>query len=246
MQEIRKLYHYCSLKTAIEYILPKKELLLNPVGNTNDPRESKGYTFVPHGRSEIMQDINPWTLSDEITYHVRKDCKQICFSKDDIDLKGYEFSRLWALYGDNHEGVCLEIDLNSFKEENSALINEKLFKPIIYDESYKMPLSLMADFNVITAKGISDFVKDDLRMDNIDYFFFKKNKEWESESEVRLLYISENEENEYCTIKKSLSRIILGVDFIEQYYPSIKKNCENIPIQKLSYWNYRFGFINLD
>ncbi len=41
MQNSKQIYHYCSLRTAIEFILPSTQLLLNTVGNSNDPRETK-------------------------------------------------------------------------------------------------------------------------------------------------------------------------------------------------------------
>jgi hypothetical protein len=40
-----KLYHYCKLETAIENILPAKQLLLGPLENTNDPKENRTFQF---------------------------------------------------------------------------------------------------------------------------------------------------------------------------------------------------------
>jgi hypothetical protein len=40
-----KLYHYCKLSTALEYILPSMQLRLSPLIHTNDPRENKDLVF---------------------------------------------------------------------------------------------------------------------------------------------------------------------------------------------------------
>ena len=119
----RKLYHYCSLQTAIEHILPKKQLLINPLGKSNDPRENESYNFVYHNYIE-NENLNPWRLNDELSNLIRTDCKNTCFSSDKNEMKGFEFSRLWALYADNHKGICLEIDENEFLLEE---VNVKSF-----------------------------------------------------------------------------------------------------------------------
>ena len=38
------LYHYTSLATAVEHIIPSQTLLLNPFRRLNDPREASGCT----------------------------------------------------------------------------------------------------------------------------------------------------------------------------------------------------------
>ena len=39
--------------------------------------------------------------------------------------------------------------------------------------------------------------------------------------------------------RQSLYKIIVGVDFNENYYPSLHKNNEQIQIKQVKYWNGR-------
>ena len=126
-----RLYHYTSLSTALEFILSKRELLLNPLRKTNDPREYKSFVFA----------AKYWANSDnghteqnnkEISRLLRDDCKVLCFSDDYENYFGYEYARMWAHYGDNHKGVCLELDKTQFIEENKNIIDPNLIKPIHY------------------------------------------------------------------------------------------------------------------
>lgn len=112
-----RLYYYCKLSTAIEKILPKKQILLNPAGRTNDPRENKNFVFASinmfAGDYFLLKNRDN-SISDEI----RRDCKMICFSTDYKHFFGYEYSRMWALYGDNHKGICIELNKEKFILEN--------------------------------------------------------------------------------------------------------------------------------
>jgi hypothetical protein len=243
MNDQDNLYHYCSLQTAIEHILPDKRLLVNPVGKSNDPRENKSYNFAFHSiPNPDNEEINPWRLNDEITREIRNGCKQTCFSKKIGRINGYELSRLWALYSDNHKGVCLEIDEAKFLEENSELLSQtSYFEAVEYDDlNDGPPLSLNIDLEQLNRLGIKDYIGK-FRIENIRHLFFRKNKEWESENETKLLLVTNSQENEYCTIKKSLRKIIVGVDFNENYYPSLQINNENIQIKQVKYWNGRLN-----
>ena len=40
------IYHYTKFSTAVKYILPNRQLLLNSMTNSNDPREYKKFVFV--------------------------------------------------------------------------------------------------------------------------------------------------------------------------------------------------------
>ena len=66
----------------------------------------------------------------------------------------------------------------------------------------------------------------------MDYLFFTKNSEWGSECEIRLIYFSNKNENEYCTIRNSLTNIYLGVDFHNSYLTAIDSliNGSNIEV----------------
>jgi hypothetical protein len=236
----KRLYYYCKLSTAIEKILPNRQLLLNPLGKTNDPREYKSFVFARKNISikELVYDRR----SDEyISTIIRKHCKMLCFSTDYQDIFGYEYSRMWALYADNHMGICIALDKEKFIEENKKYIQPELFKEIqYYDFKVAKPEThIEIDHEQIRNDGIFKYISEKFRPKNIDYLFFTKNKEWETERECRLIHISQSKELEYCTINNCIDTIYLGIDFNNHYLSSIKDKVPNIKLIHLDYKGVR-------
>lgn len=236
----KTLYHYCKLSTAIEFILPEMQFLLNPMGKTNDPRENKSFIFA--GSSMNAADLaNITDKNSQISKEIRKDSKILCLSADKGYHFGFELSRLWALYGGNHEGVCIAVDREKFLDENKDKLQRGAFKEVTYVPlDVKKPIyHRQIDHDRIAEIGLTNYVRDEFRPEHLDYLFFTKNNEWESELEMRFLYFSERSENEYCSIKKSLTAIYLGVDFKMNYLPAVKALCNNIDIYTLDYVDVR-------
>lgn len=235
-----RLYYYCKLSTAIEKILPNKQILLNPVGKTNDPRENKNFVFASTnmfaGDYFLLKNRDN-SISDEI----RKDCKMICFSTDYRHFFGYEYSRMWALYGENHKGICIELNKEKFILENQIKILPGMFKEMDYYEfDIDKPLIHKSiDFDRIRDIGLEKYIRNEFRPNNIDYLFFTKNYEWESEHEFRLIYFSDLIENEYCGINTCIESIFLGIDFNENYLPSINEKVPDINIESLDFKGVR-------
>jgi hypothetical protein len=236
----KRLYYYCKLSTAIEKILPNKQLLLNQLGKTNDPREYKSFIFA-RKKMSIKDLIYNHTSNEHITNLIRNHCKMLCFSIDHNDFFGYEYSRMWALYGENHKGVCVALDKERFMEENKKIIKPEFFKEIKYFEFNvtKPEEHIEIDYDKIRNGGLYAYIVADLRPKNINYLFFTKNKEWESEHEYRLIYFSESKEAEYCSINNCIDAIYLGIDFNLNYLPSIREKILNIPAYTLDYKGVR-------
>lgn len=95
------------------------------------------------------------------------------------------------------------------------------------------------DFDRIREIGLVKYIRNEFRPNNIDYLFFTKNHEWESEHEFRLIYFSDLIENEYCDIKTCIENIFLGIDFDENYLPSINGKAPNINIESLDFKGVR-------
>jgi hypothetical protein len=238
--ETNKLYHYCKLSTAIEFILPAKQLLLNKLGKTNDPRENKSFVFAGLNMdySDPTRLIEPNHI---ISQEIRNGCKILCLCGDRSPYFGYELSRMWALYGENHQGVCIELNKDVFLKENSDKIANGMFQPIKY---YKLdvtqPISHRSvDYGRISDIGLQRYIKEEFRPENMEYLFFTKNHEWESEQEYRVLYFSENNGKEFCSISNSIECIHVGVDFNEHYLPALRNHCTNVDIYKLEYRDVR-------
>lgn len=232
-----KIYHYCKLNTAIESILAERQLLLSELGKTNDPRENKSFVFAAaFGPDTDFKDLKTNNL--EVSNFLREGCKVICFSHDDSPFLGYEYSKMWAHYGDNHRGICIELNKDIFLQENSSIARPDLLKEIDYLEfDITMPREehKLVDYLHMKAIGKEEYLKELFRAEHLEYLYFTKDKDWGSERETRLLYFSNKNENEYCSIEKSINHIYLGVDFNKNYLPSIIHLCPNVPISELQY-----------
>lgn len=229
-----RLYYYCSLETAIDFILSDYRLILNPIRHTNDPRENKDFTF-----GTISNGAIDWRkVSREISEKIKDIAKVLCFTQDHGKThRGFESSRMWAYYGGSHKGVCLLIDKVEFLNENKHIINPNFLKSINYveyDDSF-IQAEVKVNFLEIEELGIEKYLNEKFIPDNLRYLFFTKNKEWSSEQEIRLLHFSNKIESEYCSIQKSLKSIYLGVDFQNNYLSSLISLCPHIDIYQLEY-----------
>jgi len=243
-----RIYHYCKLSTAIEQILLYKRLLLSPIINTNDPRENKSFSF----GATYLDNVDIGNLderNEEISKILREDCKIISFTEDSRpSFWGYESSRMWSYYGDNHKGLCLELDKSEFLKENATIINKNLFQKIDYYEFDPLnPIkSRFVDHTKMVNMGKEQYLQNEFRFEHLEHLYFTKNKEWESEHETRLVHFSKTEENEYCSIENCIRNIYLGVDFHLSYLPSIKALCPGIDLSKLRFRDVRLVPFPLD
>ena len=231
-----KLYYYCSLSTALEFILPKHQLLLSPLIETNDPRENKSPLFTYNSNQRHGQ-IGMFELNEKYNKLIKEDCKVICFSQDYKNYQGCHLSKMWAHYGDNHKGICLEINKDKFIQENSQTIDETLFKKIIYTEYDFLRRKRQLNINLVKveSEGEENYIRNKFRIDNIDALFFTKNNEWESESETRLILFSNKILKEYCSIENSLEAVHLGVDFHNSYISAIRNLATNKYIYQMKF-----------
>lgn len=240
----KSIYHYCKLDTVIKFILPHKRLRLSPLQNTNDPRENKSFIFaVRFWHNSDLDTIQLKKFNKEISEILRNDCKVLCFSQNHNPYFGYESSRMWAYYGDDHKGLCLELDLDEFLNENESIVNPNLLKEIKYYElDVTEPFDhKKIDYTKMESIGIEKYLKKTFRVEHLDYLYFTKNKEWESEHELRLIHFSDKMTDEYCSIKNSLKNIYLGVDFQNSNLQSITKLCPKTEIFELDFVDFRLS-----
>lgn len=236
------IFHFTKFSTAVEYILPQRQLKLSSLINTNDPREYKSYGFgVKNGFFDEDQKINQQlSWNQKISDLLREKVKVLCFSTDyvynDEPFDGYNLPRMWAQYGENHLGICLDIDFDRFIEENKDFIADCKKDKISYLSRIKYP---NIDFDKIKEFGINSYVSE-YRQANFSKLFFTKFIDWETEREFRILYVDNADIDRYLSIKKSLNRIILGMEFKECFLPIIFKLANNTPVESLHYINNNF------
>lgn len=237
MKDSEFIYHYTRFSTAVNKIIPKRQLLLNYLANSNDPREYKKFIFAASYwptntvyNPKIQDDINNSILKD--------DCKFLSFSTLYNDYFGFEYSNMWAHYGERHKGICLRINKEKFADENELTIKKGLFKTISY---YQLDLSKVFPHPEVqypesqSQEDLKKYLRNEFRNEYMDYLYFMKREEWFSEHEFRLVIFSENPNNEYCSIKDSLSGIILGLDYDSKNDSKIYNIAQQVPVSMLEY-----------
>jgi hypothetical protein len=215
------LFHYTSLYSVMA-ILASSEFWFSVFKNTNDPRENKAWDF----------GIQPTPSNDEIMRIVtemgailRESVQLACFTQDKDGtyedaqfLRGYSRARNWDQYADRHRGACLVFDRDNFEDATrsrvSALSETALVHcgPVKYVDmqSTMFPNGQMLSINtgLLRDLGLNGFAASWIR----DHLYFRKNTDWESEREYRVLTLN-------CTapiripLRPSLLAIVLGAEF---------------------------------
>ncbi|TVZ56623.1 Protein of unknown function (DUF2971) [Lutibacter sp. Hel_I_33_5] len=211
-----KLYHYTSFENAIEFILPHKSLRTNYLSEMNDPKENQQWAF--GGINIDYKSIYPNEYSNDthifcqqkLGEEIKGKVQALSFVNSDEE-DGFKNEMMWAHYGKNHKGLCLEIDVDKFIEENTS-INFFKFENIKY--LFEKKPSIYWDKRLSKEENINNIIKK-----NYKSLFLTKSKYWEKESEIRLLLI-DNTRN-YLKIKKSLSGVYVGLSMSTYYYPCI-------------------------
>jgi len=149
---------------------------------------------------------------------------------------------MWALYGDNHKGICLKINKEKFLDLNSKYLEPEkgFFQKIIYQELdiNKTFFHPHYDITKEATIGKEKYIKE-FRNTYVDHLYFTKFKEWESENEVRLVYFSNTDQDEYCSIKDCIEMVYLGCDFNKVYLPAIEKFLAREFVSTLSFQDVR-------
>lgn len=250
-------YHYTSLKTALECILCKGTLRFSPFINVNDPKESKWhqFTFLMSSKDEELLykkgDRNYGSIADRI---LGCNSKVICFSCDNSEINhvnsqiknfylGSCKPRMWAQYGENYRGVCLKFNkkvLDKYIHDNlnkSGVLFRGKVKYSIKFKNYSEALKI--NFSDVVKYGIENYL---INLHLSKYrreFFFTKSSDWKNECEYRWVYIGNNDDYVEIPFGNSLEGIYIGSDFPETYLPCIKALNRNykVGLKKVNWLN---------
>lgn len=186
-----KIYHYTKFDTFIYDILPKMQLKFGSFLNCNDPFE-----FYQSVRVNLNKRILPNTSQyfDEFEKQIKKH-KFLCFSKDFEERKGWQLPTMWAHYGDNHNGVCLEFDYEQFDLDTQDIPGD-----IVYEKDIP-EYSILSNSSRDIEYQIEHYIKENLLL-------FKKLNHWVVESEYRII---RNIDDDFLKIDGALNCVYLGL-----------------------------------
>lgn len=227
------LYHYTSEYIVSEKICSEDLLQIGNIKNTNDPKEKN----IPSIKLEYYVNALQCEFESimESIYEELKKYKIVCFCKDAIidnrPVRGYSKPRMWAQYANKHRGCCLVLSRVEF-EKTLAESNLEYFlgKDISYNNYLEKPSFILKDDKNIEEK-IKVFVRD-----NIDWFLFSKNVDWQSENEKRYIVYSNNEK-EFINIRKSLVAIVFGSETPYHNFKGIIEHFDSIETTRLHWSN---------
>ena len=238
-EDYRHLYHYTTA-TSMAHILDSGRIRFGPLSQTNDPVEYNQwfadlfFSSQHVGASEVPSEEIEETL-DAIDRLLRRNVCVGCFTTDrlpSVGSSGESFfhlgwarARMWDQYAAKHTGACLVFDQVSICEDTERAcaqmrINfERAQGNVKYtDERRVLKLALDA----IRRDGI-DVIVERVRTSQFapNGLYYRKNLDWESESEYRITVIKSNPETSdldqpiYVEIENSLEALVVGENFPE-------------------------------
>lgn len=124
------IFHYTSLNTCLNHILPTLKLRLSPIKKMSDPFESGLRLFASGGmRSRDEQEYQALRKRVErvkaiLEGKLNSELKQISFCRNNArrtgkDSLGLFRARMWDQYGESFHGVCLAIDKHALVKKNA-------------------------------------------------------------------------------------------------------------------------------
>lgn len=182
-----KLYHYTRYHTLCKYIIPFKRLRFSSILNTNDPSESNPKFIYGESCPTKLLNDNADYYSQMFKAEYRK-YKFISFCSNRGGVEGFKISSMWAHYGDNHKGVCIEIDTDLLVYEGK-----------IQSDYIDYTNDLTGGFF-----DVSDFYK--TFDNNIKTILFSKSEEWRYEQEYRFV----TKDFAYLDISNAITAIYCG------------------------------------
>lgn len=246
------LFHYTKLSIAIESILPTKKLKLSLLKDTNDPRENKFKIFSTFCRGlpedstgEISKKahpiINRILLSESRVFCFCSNKKPTLILNDGntvVDkhncLEGWNKSRMWSQYGENHCGICLVFSKDGLEKELETKRREIVdYKSGYVQYSQKGRMLLKAttfNGNRFVKDGAENYLIEHV-IENSEEFFYRKHIDYRDEAEYRAVVFDPDGKLEYLDISSSIKGVIAGDATPEVYFPLINQLSEQLKIE---------------
>lgn len=219
-EKTEKLYHYTSFETTCK-IIASSSLKYGLLKDMNDINESYRPLFW-----EKVEGFDEKSFKDEL-----KEIKQLSFSIDYKQTKGFDIPAMWGHYANKGRGICLVFD-KSIIEKSTKDKSKFCSGRIKYTQD-----TAYIDCNKVKI-NTGDYL-----WNNKKELFFKKTKDWSYEQEYRIIAKDVNKFFEFendallavimCYPKRlgKDKRICLSVE-AQKIHTLLK---ENIPLVELDY-----------
>lgn len=247
-------YHYTTSKIALEKILPFDSILMNHLKNTNDPREYKSISFFSTGWGDFEDPTDKIGQAIIRVDEMRKnDFQMLSFSRNkdklysqpsssifsQMSLLGCCKPRMWAQYGDNHQGIVFafnsEVLIKSIKSQ--LMLDKDIIAQNINYEPFDLKAQLTLNSNKILEQNIDDYCMSFL-LNQKDFIFFNKNPDFQDENEFRIILKSKNFNRISISIKDSLIAVLIGDRFPDGLLPSLRFLCKQLDVDcKRIHWD---------
>lgn len=261
------LSHYCKSSTAIEHILAKGKLRFSSLIETNDPIEiiKKEFLFRRYIKNRSHNDKDKFTdLTTKLQWSI-SNTKIACFCQnrrhnarnDELAFqKGYLRTRMWAQYGENHQGVCIIL--------NKAKLIKQCRNYLSDEANYRLQLkkgSVAYTNTVIRLPKIYTIHDSDLSLTSMQffnknekYFFRTKFLDFKDEKEFRIAIIPHGKigvekqlpyPDIYIDISNCIEGIICGFKFKEVYKQLMADYARKFKVNSYQL-NFKNGFPGFD
>ncbi len=259
------LFHYTKLSVAIESILPTKKLKLSFLKDTNDPIENKfkffNLSYEPgpgdeagprDSMNKILKEakpiINKILLSESRVLCFCSNKKPTLILNDNntvVDkhncLEGWNKSRMWSQYGENHCGICLVFSKDGLEKGLKTKQHKKFnYKSghVQYFQKCRIPWeTITLNGDRAKTEGVEQYSRNHV-IENSEEFFYRKHIDYRDEAEYRAVVFDPDGKLEYLDISSSIKGVIAGCETSEVYFPLIDQLSEQLEIEaRHVYWS---------
>ncbi|HQF54665.1 MAG TPA: DUF2971 domain-containing protein [Fibrobacteria bacterium] len=223
------LYHFTSLETGLEKILPNRTLRFAPLVGTNDPLEFEDIIHVGIDL-DLGDEGNEVLRQGDRVKMIRRQTLLACFCSEKIDpadpvtpfSKGWKRARMWAQYANNHRGICCVFHKERFEAAvESALPNRwKPLKDFVgYREEYDLGAGILKSTTLRPGDAFKESAQARLARE-AKALLFSKFHDFRDEREWRMVLIPDEQttaSEHFVPVRDSLQAVILGAKFPDIY-----------------------------
>ncbi|MDH4406132.1 MAG: DUF2971 domain-containing protein [Cyanobium sp. D14.bin.5] len=238
---------YMKACTAVRHVLPDKTIRFSPFEEMNDPRETEAQfdcaSFIDNSPPKDY-----FGLQESFRCKFRNQASAFCVTRDeysnvDQDLmmrRGFGKMRMWAQYGDNHNGACLVFQRDLLESAAvAALGRDRLWCDDI-DYNRKMLVAGASAFTIEHEefrRSPDEYLLHHSRRFQ-HHLFFRKHDDWIAEKEWRMATIASDGGGLCIRYADSLKYVILGHQVPDEAIFNVKQLFDG-PILRLRYSQWK-------